>query len=64
MTTEILTWHPASQRPDSDMTVLLFEPGADEPSFLGYHNGEAWCDSDSFRAKPTHWAEMPKGPQA
>jgi hypothetical protein len=62
--TETITWHPVSEPPDSDITVLLFEPDADEPVFMGYHNGEAWCDAESFRAEPTHWADMPKGPTA
>jgi hypothetical protein len=31
MITNLLTWHPASQTPDCDTTVLLFDPAASEP---------------------------------
>jgi hypothetical protein len=31
MITEILTWHPVASPPDSDTTVLLFDPAASEP---------------------------------
>ncbi|WP_194720784.1 DUF551 domain-containing protein [Noviherbaspirillum malthae] len=59
-----LTWTMVSERmPDSDMTVMLFDPTSDEPVWPGYHDGEAWKFADGMPANPTHWAEMPEGPK-
>lgn len=64
--TETLTWIPVSERlPDSDITVLLFRAAADEPVWLGFHDGSdnRWYYIDGSLSIPTHWAEMPEGPQ-
>lgn len=64
---ETLTWVPVSERlPDSDITVLLFNPAADEPVWLGYHDASDnfWYYVDAVEAAPTHWAEMLGGPTA
>lgn len=60
--TEILTWHPVSSPPDSDTTVLLFDPAASEPEWLGYLDGETWRFVDAMPATPTHWAALTIGP--
>lgn len=54
-------WHPAIKLPDSDTTVLVFSPKADEPVWLGYHDGEAWRTAEGERyATPVDaWAEIP-----
>lgn len=64
MSTETLHWHPASKKPDADVTVLLFVPKADsEPVWPGYWDGEAWVYADG--AAPVRgveaWADMPQG---
>ncbi|WP_025918320.1 DUF551 domain-containing protein [Herminiimonas sp. CN] len=62
---ETLTWIPVSERlPDSDITVLLFDPAANEPVWLGFWNDadNCWYYVDAEEATPTHWAEMPEGP--
>ena len=64
MITEALTWKPVAEPPDSDTTVLLFDPAASEPVWLGYLDGEIWRFVDGIPATPTHWGEVPKGPSA
>lgn len=64
MITETLTWKPVAEPPDSDTTVLLFDPAASEPVWLGYLDGETWRYVDGMPATPTHWSEMPGGPKA
>jgi hypothetical protein len=59
--TETITWKPVAEPPDSDMTVLLFDPAASEPIWLGYLDGDTWRFIDCMPAEPTHWADMPKG---
>lgn len=60
--TETITWHPASELPDADETVLLHMPEADEPVWPGYWDGEQWALSCGGPA-PTveRWASMPTG---
>lgn len=61
---ELIQWHPVSEPPDSDITVLLFSPQADEPVWPGYLDGARWRYSDGLLANPpTHWADMPAGPK-
>lgn len=64
MITETLTWKPVVEPPDSDTTVLLFDPAASEPVWLGYLDGEIWRYVDGMPASPTHYADLPKGPTA
>ena len=57
--------------PDSETTVLVFAPGADNPVWFGYHDGESWYAVDGMEygndeeivAEVVAWAEMPEGPQ-
>lgn len=72
-TEELITWVDAEEKlPDSDTTVLVFAPGADDPVWVGYHDGCFWFgiddveyddDSDSDHPKVTHWADLPAGPK-
>jgi hypothetical protein len=64
MTTDAITWKPVASPPDSDTTVLLFDPAASEPAWLGYLDGDTWCFVDGMPAAPTHWAALPGGPTA
>lgn len=65
--TETLTWHPAAELPDSDTTVLIFVPDADETVWPGYWDAEdgRWCYADTMPVnwKVTHWADLPEGPK-
>jgi hypothetical protein len=46
--------------PDSDTTVLVHHPDADELTWLGYHNVEDWCYVDGMPAKAQRWAHLPE----
>jgi hypothetical protein len=60
--TETITWNDACLKlPDSDSTVLISCPTADEPVWLGYHDGEDWFAVDGGPALVVAWAKMPKG---
>ena len=59
MITEVLTWTPVAEPPNSDTTVLLFDPAASESVWPGYMDGEMWRYADGMPAAPTHWSEMP-----
>lgn len=53
--------------PDSDTTVLVHVPIADEPVQLGYHDGELWRNvhNESFSEILTpveHWMPLPEPP--
>jgi hypothetical protein len=64
MTTEPLHWHPASELPDADITVLCWlEPGGEW--FSGWWDGTRWLDAASGGRleNVTHWAS-PEGPTA
>lgn len=64
---EMIQWIPVTERkPDSDTTVLLFNPDVDEPVWSGYRddNGDQWVYVDGMIAEPTHWAEQPRGPKS
>jgi hypothetical protein len=64
MTTEPLHWHPASELPDADITVLCWlEPGGEW--FSGWWDGTHWLDAASGGRleNVVAWAE-PKGPTA
>jgi hypothetical protein len=62
MTTETLTRKTVTSPPDSDTTVLLFDPAASEPVWLGYLDGDTWRFIDGMTAAPTHYCDIPKGP--
>lgn len=64
--TETITWHEIREggpMPDSDTTVMVRLDTAvhDEPSWLGYHDGERWITVDGGVASVTAWAYMPEG---
>jgi hypothetical protein len=63
VTNETITWHPVSEPPDADVAVLIY-PGNDGEVSEGFLDGETWRDAMAWPRNPTHWAEMPKGPQA
>lgn len=60
---ETITWRQAfRQKPDSDTTVLLSMPSADEPVWPGYWDGENWKLADGMPAPNVQaWADMPGG---
>jgi hypothetical protein len=54
------------QLPDSDTTVLIHRPDADEPVWMGYHDGDIWRTVDGGAIAPGQvrdWCDMPKGPE-
>ena len=53
------------QLPDDGQTVLIHCAGADDPVWIGYHDGETWRDVDGANlgnAFVHHWAELPEPP--
>jgi hypothetical protein len=62
MTTETITWRSASDKPDSDLTVLCW---GSEGFFCGYWDDSmpGWiaCESGGTVLCVTHWCE-PEGP--
>lgn len=65
MTTETITWRSVAESlPDADLTVHVALKGDDEPTWLGFFDGDAWHSIDGmpFAAQVTHYAEMLKGP--
>lgn len=65
-TLETITWIPVSPAtmPDGDLTVMLFNEGANEPVWPGYFDGEDWIYVDGNIAHPSHYAQMAVGPVA
>lgn len=65
---ELIQWTPASKLPDSDETVIVYTPSSDsEPVWLGYHDGEQWCDISGAALDDVEvlfWARMPAGPNS
>lgn len=59
-------WVDAMQaKPDSDCTVLIHCPIADDPVWLGYHDGETWRNADGEALEEEfvdHWANLPDPP--
>jgi len=53
-----------SAMPDSDETVIVFAPVADEPVWLGYHDGYEWRDVSGEKIEVTHWRPLCGGPNA
>lgn len=62
MSVETINWKPVAEPPDSDVTVLLFEPAASEPVWPGYLDGDVWRTAEGMPASPTLWSEIPGGP--
>ena len=64
--TETITWRrTAEDLPDTDLVVLIHCPDAGEPCWVGYRDDDCWRLSAGSRIDeaPTHWAELPEGPQ-
>jgi hypothetical protein len=61
MFTDLITWKPAASPPNSNTTVMLFDPAASEPEWLGYLDGDTWRFIDGMTAAPTHYCDIPKG---
>lgn len=65
MLTETIHWHEATEQlPDADLTVLVRTEGCAEPVWLGYHDGEAWRDTEGAEIAVLRWADLPAGDQA
>lgn len=60
---EVIKWIPAAQPPDSETTVLLFDPHGSEPVWPGYLGENGWFYIDGNRATPSYWAHLPGGPK-
>jgi hypothetical protein len=64
-TVEFITWHhlPECKLPDPDITVLICLKDADEPSWMGWHDGTEWRQIDGSTVAGTviKWADMPIG---
>lgn len=56
-----LEWIPATKKPDSDITMLVYSPKAAEPVWLGYWDGEVWRDVDGtpYATHVEAYAEVP-----
>lgn len=52
------------QLPDSDQTVMIHCPIADDDVWLGYHDGKTWrqLDGESLEEIVDHWAQLPEPP--
>jgi hypothetical protein len=60
--TDLPGWVPCTKAmPDSDQTVLISNIAWDEPTWMGFHDGEVWRDIEAFICDPapTHWMPMP-----
>ena len=57
-------WYPADQPPDSDTTVIVFQPASDEPVGIGFHNGEEWMSimGESLMDVVVSWQDFPEPP--
>ena len=62
--TDLIAWNPAASPPNSNTTVMLFDPAASEPVWLGYLDGDTRRFIDGMPAAPTHYCDIPKGPSA
>ena len=62
-TTETITWHPASEPPDNDRTVLVKYENRLVAAQGGYNYGEWLAIGAHYcHGQATHWAELPRGP--
>ncbi len=61
---ETIIWKPVKEKPDAEITVLLYAPNASEPVWPGYYDDQwRWADGTPARGV-THWADFPGGPKA
>ncbi len=51
--------------PDSEQSVLVHAPDADEPVWLGFHDGECWrwASAERIETEVTHWMTIPEPPE-
>ena len=70
MSIESINWIAvAEELPDSDTTVLVCAPGADEPVWFGYYDGVYWFattgeeygNEEEIAQAVIAWAHIPKG---
>ena len=53
-----------TEKPDTDTTVMTFEPDSVEPIWPGYWDGEDWLDIiTNTPIQPTHWMQFPDPPE-
>ena len=60
------TWISAEMSlPDAELSVLVHAPDADEPVWLGFHDGECWrwVSAEPIPTKVTHWMAIPEPPE-
>ena len=66
---ETIAWRDVDvELPDTDTTVLVFSPEADDPVWFGYYDASdepLWRDVSGaqYLTTVTHWAPMPVGPK-
>ncbi len=64
---EAITWHPVSELPDYNITVLGFSPNWDGEVTMMWLEEDEWWEAGSGGLlkgdnAPTHWAHLPAGP--
>lgn len=50
--------------PDDELTVMVAVVGANEPVWLGYHDGDGWREISGAPIEVTHWMPIPEPPTA
>lgn len=61
---ETITWHSAERVPDSDRSVLICAPGASDPVWVGFWDGDGWVSDGLIpyaEGAVRAWAELPAG---
>ena len=48
--------------PDDGILVLVALVNSNEPVWLGYFDGERWCDCDGMPVEVSHWMPLPQSP--
>ncbi len=48
--------------PPKDETVLVYHEYAEEPVWLGYHDGQEWRYADGGSCRPLFWSALPTPP--
>jgi len=62
---EIIEWHPASEPPDNDRSVLA-KTNRHGPACIAVFSHDTWsihARSQVTVYDVTHWAEVPRGPK-
>lgn len=61
---ETIVWCATGDVPDAQETVLVTLDGDDEPTWMGFHDGDVWrdaCTGAEFAGDVTSWSPMPAG---